>query len=253
MTLKNGLLLGVVLGSMSLMLQPAAAAEIKVLTTGAFKQVVVALVPEFEKATGHKLTVRFAATPELIKMATSGDPLDVAVVPREVFLDATAKTRFVLEASADIARVGFGVGIRAGAPNKPDIATADSFRQALLDAKSIATLPTSAAGAIVLKTFERLGIGEAMKAKIKAQTSPGDIPRALISGDAELGVFLQNVLSVPGVDIVGPFPPDLQQEFVFRSAIATGTGNALAGKAFIDFLRSPAAQTIIKSQGLTPG
>ena len=231
----------------------ASAADLQVIAGGGIAGPLKSLAPEFEKATGHKLTIRFAATPELIKMATSGDPLDVAVVPREVFLDANAKTRFVLEASADIARVGFGVGIRAGAPNKPDIATPDGFKQALLDAKSIATLPASAAGAQVLKTFERLGIGEAMKAKIKAQASPGDIPQALIAGDAELGVFLLNVLSVPGVDIVGPFPLDLQQEFVFRSAIVASTVNAFAAKAFVDFLRSPAAQAIITSQGMTPG
>ena len=85
------------------------------------------------------------------------------------------------------------------------------------------------------------------------QASPGDIPQALIAGDAELGVFLLNVLLVPGVDIVGPFPPDLQQEFLFRSAIATSTRNALAAKAFVDFLRSPAARAIITSQGMTPG
>ena len=231
----------------------ASAADLQVIAGGGIAGPLKALAPEFEKATGHKLTIRFAATPELIKMATSGDPLDVAVVPREVFLDASAKTRFALESSADIARVGFGVGIRAGAPNKPDISTPDGFKQALLDAKSIATLPASAAGAQILKTFERLGIGEAMKAKIKAQASPGDIPHALITGDAELGVFLLNVLSVPGVDIVGPFPAGLQQEFVFRSAITTGAGNAIAARAFIDFLRSPAAQAVIKSQGMTPG
>ena len=231
----------------------ASAADLQVIAGGGMTGPLKALAPEFEKATGHKLIIRFAATPELIKMATSGDPLDVAVVPRELFLDASAKTRFAPEPITDIARVGFGVGIRAGAPNKPDIATPDGFKQALLDAKSIATLPASAAGAQVLKTFERLGIGEAMKAKIKAQASPGDIPQALIAGDAELGVFLLNVLAVPGVDIVGPFPPDLQQELVFRSAIATGTGNALAAKALIDFLRSPAAQATIKAQGMTPG
>ena len=230
----------------------AFAADLQVIAGGGITGPLEALAPKFEKATGHKLTIRFAATPQLIKMANGSDPLDVAVVPREVFLDANAKTRFVLEASSDIARVGFGVGIRAGSP-KPDIDTADSFKQALLNAKSIATLPASAAGAQILKTFERLGIGEEMNARIKAQAKTGDIPQALITGDAELGVFLLNVLSVPGVDIVGPFPLDLQQEFVFQGAIAAGTGNALAAKAFIDFLRSPAAQAVIKSQGMTPG
>ena len=230
----------------------ASAADLQVIAGGGITGPLKALAPEFEKATGHKLTIRFAATPELIKMATSGDPLDVAVVPREVFLDDAAKSRFVLETTADVARVGFGVAIRAGAP-KPDIDTPDTFKEALLNAKSIATLPASAAGAQVLKTFDRLGISETMKAKIKPQTSPADIPLALIAGDAELGIFLLNVLAVPGVDIVGPFPLDLQQEFVFRSAVAASTVNAFAAKAFVDFLRSPAALDIIKSQGMTPG
>ncbi len=230
----------------------ASAADLQVIAGGGIAGPLKVLVPEFEKASGHKLTIRFAATPELIKIATSAEPLDVAVVPREVFLDAAAGPRFVLIASADVARVGFGVAVRAGAP-KPDIETTDSFKDALLNAGSIATLPASAAGAQVLKTFERLEIADAMKEKIRPQPSPGDIPQAVIDGKAELGIFLLNVLAVPGVDIVGPFPPDLQQEFVFRSAVAATTRNAFAAKAFVDFLRSPAAQAIITSQGMTPG
>jgi molybdate transport system substrate-binding protein len=230
----------------------ASAADLQVIAGGGIAGPLKELAPEFEKASGHTLTIRFAATPELIKMATSGDPIDVAVVPREVFLDAAAKARFVLEVSVDVARVGFGVAVRAGAP-KPDISTPETFKEALLSAGSIATVPASAAGAQVLKTFDGLGIGDAMKEKIKAQASPGDIPQALIDGKAELGIFLLNVLAVPGVDVVGPFPLDLQQEFVFRSAVAASTTNAMAAKAFVDFLRSPAAIAILKSHGMTPG
>jgi molybdate transport system substrate-binding protein len=230
----------------------ASAADLQVIAGGGIAGPLKELAPEFEKASGHTLTIRFAATPELIKMATSGDPIDVAVVPREVFLDAAAKARFVLEVSVDVARVGFGVAVRAGAP-QPDISTPETFKEALLSAGSIATVPTSAAGAQVLKTFDGLGIGDAMKEKIKAQASPGDIPQALIDGKAELGIFLLNVLAVPGVDVVGPFPLDLQQEFVFRSAVAASTTNAVAAKAFVDFLRSPAAIAILKSHGMTPG
>jgi molybdate transport system substrate-binding protein len=230
----------------------ASAADLQVIAGGGIAGPLKELAPEFEKASGHTLTIRFAATPELIKMATSGDSIDVAVVPREVFLDAAAKARFVLEVSVDVARVGFGVAVRAGAP-KPDISTPETFKEALLSAGSIATVPASAAGAQVLKTFDGLGIGDAMKEKIKAQASPGDIPQALIDGKAELGIFLLNVLAVPGVDVVGPFPLDLQQEFVFRSAVAASTTNAVAAKAFVDFLRSPAAIAILKSQGMTPG
>jgi molybdate transport system substrate-binding protein len=228
------------------------AADLQVLAGGGIAGPLKILAPQFETATGNKLVLRFAATPELIKMATSGDPFDLVVVPREVFADAGAKGRLVLESSADVARVGFGVGVRTGTP-KPDIGTPEAFKQTLLKAQSVATVPASAAGAVVLKTFDRLGIAEAMKAKIKPQATPADIPLAVTNREAELGVFLLNVLAVPGVDVVGPFPLDLQQEFVFRSAVAAETRNAVAAKAFIDFLRTPAAVAVFRAQGMTPG
>lgn len=230
----------------------ASAADLQVIAGGGIAGPLKEIAPAFEQASGHKLTIRYAATPDLIKMATSGAPIDIAVVPREVFLDEGAKSKFVVEAIADVARVGFGVAVRAGAP-KPDISTPDSFKEALLAAGSVATVPASAAGAIVLKTFDSLEIGEAMKDKIKAQASPADIPQALIDGKADLGIFLMNVLTAPGVDLVGPFPPELQQTFLFRSAVASSTRNAVAAKAFVDFLHSPAALAILRAQGMTAG
>ncbi len=228
------------------------AADLQVLAGGGIAGPLKILAPQFESATGHKLVIHFGATPELIKMATSGDHFDVVVVPREVFADAGAKARLILESSADVARVGFGVGVRTGTP-KPDISTPDAFKQTLLNAQSVATVPASAAGAVVLKTFETLGIAEEMKAKIKPQATPADIPLAVSNREAELGVFLLNVLAVPGVDVVGPFPLDLQQEFVFRSAAAADTMSAVAAKAFLDFLKSPAALAVFQAQGMTPG
>lgn len=230
----------------------ARAAELKVIAGGSMTGPLKQIVPQFEAATGHKLTIHFDSTPNLIKQATSGEPLDLAVVPVDVFKDAGARGHFAPGPTIDIARVGYGVIVRAGAA-KPDVNTPDALKKALLDAPSIAYVPSSAAGAYVTKVFDRLGIGEAMKAKTKAVQLPDQIAPAVAKGEAEFGVFLINTLIAPGVDLVGPLPAELQQELVFTAAIAADSKEPTAAKAFIDYLTSPAATTIIKAKGMTPG
>ena len=228
----------------------AEAGELKVLGGGSMTASLKELAPRFEKATGHKLDMTFAATPELIKLSTSA-PFDLGVVPTEVMKDAGAKAKFA-PASTDIARVGYGVAVRAGAP-KPDVSTPDALKQTLLKAQSITFIPASAAGAYVIKVFERLGIAQAMKAKTKPQTMPAKIAEAVANGEAELGVFLTNVLIASGVELVGPFPGDLQSELVFVGAVAADSKDAAAAKAFLDYLKTPEAAALFKDKGLTPG
>jgi molybdate transport system substrate-binding protein len=230
----------------------AEAAELKVIAGGSMTAPLNQLSPEFEKATGHKLSIHFDSTPNIIARVNSGTPFDVVVVPVDVFKDAAARARVAPEPTIDIARVGYGVIVRAGAP-KPDISTSDAFKKTMLAASSVAFLPASAAGAHITKVFERLGIAEEMKAKTKVQGAPAQIPQAVAKGEAEIGVFLSNVLIAPGVEPVGPFPGDLQQELVFTSAVAADTGEADAAKALIDYLRTPAATAVIKATGMTPG
>ncbi len=174
------------------------------------------------------------------------------MVPVDVFQDAAAKSRFGNAPTIDIARVGYGVAVRAGAP-KPDLTSSAALKKTLLDAASIAFVPSSAAGAYVTKVFERLGIAEEMKAKTRAVGTPAQIAPAVASGEAELGVFLTNVLIAPGVELAGPFPAELQQELVFTSAVATDSAQADAAWALIDYLRTSAARAAIQSSGMTPG
>lgn len=228
------------------------AAELKVLAGGSLRSVLTELGPQFERSSGHKLTIHFDTTPNLIKLSTSGDPFDMGVVPIDVFQDAAAKARFTPGPLIEFARVGYGVAVRAGAP-KPDVSTLDAFKKTLLDAKSITFVPASAAGAYILKMFDRLGIDQTMKAKTLAQDQPGQIIEALTKGDAEFAVFVNNVLTAPGVEIAGPFPAEVQQELIFPAAIAAEAKEPAAAKAFIDFLKSPAAAPVIKAKGMSPG
>jgi molybdate transport system substrate-binding protein len=228
------------------------AAELKVIAGGSMTGALNELGPQFERASGHKLAIHFDSTPNIIAQVTSGTPFDLAVVPVDVFKDAAAKARFAPSPPIDIARVGYGIIVRAGAA-KPDISTSDALKKTLLDAPSVAFLPASAAGAYILKVFDRLGIGEAMKAKTKAQTAPAQIAEAVARGDAELGVFLVNVLIAPGVELAGPFPAELQQDLVFTAAVAADTREADAARTFIDYLTTPDAMAVIKAKGMTPG
>jgi molybdate transport system substrate-binding protein len=228
----------------------AHAAELRVLAGGSLRGVLGELGPQYEKASGNKLVVHFDTTPNLIKAATTGEPFDLGVVPIDVFYDAEAKIHFA--PPVEFARVGYGVAVKAGAA-RPDISTPEAFKETLLNAKSITFLPASAAGSYILRLFERLGIDQAMRAKTIVQDQPTGIVPAVVNGDAELAVFVNNVLTAPGVDIVGPFPAKYQQELVFPAALAVDTKQKEAAKAFIDFLTSPAAAAVVKSKGMTPG
>jgi molybdate transport system substrate-binding protein len=248
-SLKAVVLLSASFAMMSASLQ---AAELKVIAGGSMTAPMNALAAPFEKASGHKLSIHFDSTPNIVARVNAGTPFDVAVVPADVFKDAAAKARFAPGPTIDIARVGYGIIVRSGAP-KPDISTPDAFKKALLAASSVAYLPASAAGAYVTKVFERLGIADDMKAKTRVQASPPQIAPAVAKGEADIGVFLTNVLVAPGVELVGPFPGDLQQELVFTSAVAADTNEADAARALIDYLRTPEATAIIKAAGMTPG
>ena len=228
----------------------AQADELRVLAGGSLRSLLSELAPKFEQASGHKVVIHFDTTPNLIRAVDTGEPFDVGVVPIDVFYDEAAKAHFT--PPIEFARVGYGVAVKAGAP-KPDISTPEAFKKTLLAAKSITFLPASAAGSYILRLFERLGIEEEMKLKTVAQDQPTAIVPAVVNGEAELAVFVNNVLIAPGVDIVGPFPAKYQQELVFPAALAVDTKQKEAAMAFIDFIKSPAATVVVKAKGMTPG
>ncbi len=226
-------------------------ADLKVIAGAGIGGPLRELAAQYEKAHGGKVTIFFGTTPELIRKVTSGELFDVGIAPRELFGNEGARARFTAGPSVDVARVGLAVAVRSGAP-KPDVGTPEALKQALVAARSVATIPESAAGAQILRLFDRFGIGAAMKPKIKAQPGPAEIGQAVLKGEAELGVFLVNVLTVPGLDVVGMFPPEVQQEVCYAAAVSAHTKKPDAAKGFIAFLKTADAKSVIRSKGMEP-
>jgi molybdate transport system substrate-binding protein len=228
------------------------AAELQVIAGGGVTAPLTEIVAQFDRASGHKVIVRYGTAPELIKMAASDAPIDLAVVPQDVLKDAAARAQFAPEPPRDVARVGIGLAVRKGA-SKPDISTPAALKHTLLEAESVASIPASATGTQLAEVYERLGIMEQMKAKTQAQASPARVVEAVATGEAQLAIFGLNILMDPRLDVVGPLPAELQREIVYAAAVAVNSKQPEAAKAFLTYLLSPPAVSVFKARGMSPG
>ena len=226
----------------------ADAAEVRVFTARAIATVLEKIGPEFERTTGHKLDVVSGFGPAFVRQINAGDPFDVFVsIPATIdplFKDG----KLLADSRTNLVRSGVGVEVRAGAP-KPDISSVEAFKQALLNAKSVGYLPTAGVPQLV----ERLGIADAIKSKVTVPST--DIVSELVAkGELELGVVvITQILTTPGVELVGPLPPEIQFYTVFVGGISANSKAPDAARALIRFLTGPTAIPVIKSQGMEPG
>ncbi len=229
----------------------AHAAEIKLTCTHALKAVSLELVPQFERASGHKVTMRFDVVGSIKRQIEAGDVFDVACLSPAMVTDLTKQGKLALGKSADMARAGMGLAVRAGA-TRPDISTVDAVKRTLLNAKSIAYSEQGQSGAYFRKMIERLGIAEQLQPKLKP-TRPGQATAAVVSGEAEmLVVVASSIVADPGVDLVGLLPAELQAYSTFALAISAASKETDAATALIKHLTGPMAAPVIRSKGLEP-
>lgn len=228
----------------------AEAAEVKLIAGAALSAVMGELGPQFERATGHNLVIWYGISGTTKRRMAAGEAFDLAVIGG--LDDYIKQGKIAAGTRTEIARVGMGVGVRAGAP-KPDIGSVDAFKRALLNAKSVTYLPEGVAGKHLARVLERLGISEQMKAKTKPQQGVKGLAQAVAGGEAELGFAPTNqLLSFSGVELVGPFPPELQDYALFTAGVGTAAEQPEAAKALIKFLTSPAATAVIRAKGMEP-
>jgi molybdate transport system substrate-binding protein len=243
------------IGFMILLVQglAAEAAEVRVIAGAAISPVMAELGPQFERATGHKLVIQYGIAGTIKRQIEAGEGFDLFLLSLATIGDLIKEGKIAAGAHKEIARVGFGMGARAGAP-KPDISSVEAFKGALLNAKSVTYPPKGRVGIHLASVFERLGISEQMKAKTKPQPGPERAAQAVADGEAELGFAPTNILLfVSGVELVGPFPPELQDYIVYTAGLFTDAREPEAARALIQFLTTPAAVAVIKAKGLEPG
>jgi len=228
------------------------AAEIKVLSTQATEEAYRELVPQFEKATGHKVTTVFTGTLGAQKRLADGESYDMIIMSAPSIDEQIKAGKVVPGSRVDIAKSGVGAGVAKGAP-KPDISSTETLKKTLLAAKSIG-YSTGPSGIYMIRLFEKLGVANQVKEKLK-QTPTGVFVGTLIaSREVEIGFQQVSELgNYSGVDFVGPLPADVQQTTVFSSGAIVDAKEAEAAKALVKFLTTPEAGPAFKKRGMEPG
>src|SRR5262249_7803124 len=192
----------------------ANAAEIKVLSTQATEEAYRELVPQFEKATGHKVTTVFTGTLAAQKRLADGESYAMIIMSSPSSDAQTKAGKVVAGSRVDIAKSGVGVGVPKGAL-KPDISTTEALKKALLAAKSIG-YSTGPSGVFMLSLFEKLGVADQVKDKLKQTPSGVFVGNLIANGDTEIGFQqISELVHFPGIDYVGPLPGELQRMTVF--------------------------------------
>ncbi len=234
--------------------RPADAAELKVLSAGAFNAVATALLPAFQSATGNKVTLRNDTVGGLVRRITGGEAFDVVLMSPEGLQELTKTGKIVAGSATTLARVGIGVGVRAGT-TLPNISSVPAFRAAMLNARAIAYIDPASGGSsgiYLAKLFQTMGIADAMAAK-SVLVKGGLAATTLLDGQAELALQqISEIIAVPGVALVGPLPAEIQHETIYAGAVAADSAEPDAARAFLSTISGPAAKPVLAAKGMMP-
>jgi len=223
-------------------------ATITVMASAAFKEAYLELVPQFERASKHKVNNLWVPSVQMMSRLKGGEKVDLVILSADS-LDELIKAG-IIASRTDLARSGVGMAVRAGAP-KPDISSAEALRRAVLAAKSV-VYSTGPSGIYLAGLFRRMGIEDQVKPKLK-QVQGEPAGASVARGEAEIGFQqMSELLPVPGIDIVGPLPPDVQKITTFSVGLHARANEPDAANALVQFLTAPEAAPVIQKKGMEP-
>src|SRR5215470_13660330 len=233
----------------------AGAAEITLIAPGGIRAAIEQMIPAFERKTGHKVQATFGSGGGTKARVVKGDPFDVPVV-QPPLPEVIASGHVDTASETPLANVAVGVAVRAGAP-KPDISTADAVKRMLLGAKAISypnAANGAAAGVSFNETLARLGIAEEMKPKIRIAQGGRGAMELLAKGEVDIGLtFISEIITEPGVEVVGPLPRDISTPTVLVGYVSTYAKDPAAARALLRYLSSEEAAKVYVERGMQPG
>ncbi len=216
--------------------------------SAAFKEAYLELVPQFERASGHKVESLWVPSVQMMTRLKGGESVDLVILSA-ASLDELRKAGLVSDRT-DLARSGIGVAVKSGA-RRPDISSGEAVKRAVLAAKGIA-YSTGPSGIYLMGLFQRMGIAEAIKSKVK-QVQGEPAGGVVARGEAEIAFQqVSELLPVPGIDLVGPLPADIQQITVFSAGLHAAAKQPDAARALVKYLTAPAAAPVIRKKGMEP-
>jgi molybdate transport system substrate-binding protein len=233
---------------------PVRAAELTVLTAGAFKSVVADLIPAFEASTGDKVILRGDTVGGLVRRINGGEAFDVVLMSPSGLSELMKAGKVAAGSEVRLAKVGVGVGVKAGSP-APDISTVAAFRAAMLGARAVAFIDPASGGSsgiYLARLFQTLGIADAMAPK-SVLIKGGLAAEAVVDGRSDVVVQqISEIVAVPGITLVGPLPAEIQNETVYAGAVATGSAVADKARTLLSVLAGSAARAVLAGKGMTP-
>jgi molybdate transport system substrate-binding protein len=226
-------------------------ATIRSFVSNSMRGVMDELVPQFERATGHKVSISYDPAKVMMERIQRGETADLAILGGSAIEDLEKMGKIAGGSKRVVSSCGVGIAVKAGAP-RPDISSVDNLKRALLAAKSIAYTQQGASGIYFSGLVERLGIGEQIRAKAVRQ--PGGLIGELVAaGKAEMAVQqIPELMAVPGIELAGPLPKEIQATTVSSSGIFSVAKQPAAAKALLDFLSAPASAKVFKARGHEP-
>jgi len=224
----------------------------KGLFSNGVKAVVIDLLPEFERANGVTPVITWASTNMLMDEIRKGATGDLAILTDEAIDGLIRQGKMVAGSRVDLVRSAIGIAVRQGAP-KPDIGSAAALKQTLLSARAISYSKTGISGVYFPTVLERLGVAEQVAAKVLIPPSGVPVGEVVAKGEADIGVQqISELLPVPGIEIVGPLPAEVQKVTVFSAGMFVGATDLQAAKALIALLTSVAARPVYQRKGMEP-